>query len=334
MEFRCIKTSLFLILLLLFIAAATGQKVLYHSVRDGGEGTLPCNDVMDDQSNCDGTVWTFRGSLGRATVPLVERGQSVENTDRLSVTEKCSLRIKKVTVQDAGRYDCQQFGSDPNTVLLSVVTFTEHHNNDQVTLDCSVSIYDFCRHTVKWLFEGRDVEHSDIKTSQSLCSASVTVLTSRFSYTQRLLTCAVSFINDKGVQIFSPQSSGEDTQPTTTTTTTGPTTDVLLYIAVPLLLVALLIITVAFIRWKRTKGQKTQKDDHDGLTSNAAATEISQDQADPEDGVSYASVSYTKKTDSKAQVRSKTDDDEGDAVTYMSVKASSHDPSSLYATIS
>ncbi|TDH00721.1 hypothetical protein EPR50_G00191430 [Perca flavescens] len=71
-----------------------------------------------------------------------------------------------------------------------------------------------------------------------------------------------------------------------------------------------------------------------GLTSNSAATqsapETSQDTADPEGGVSYASISYTKKTNSRAQVQRKNDDD---AVTYTTVKASSADPSVLYATI-
>ncbi|CAK6977709.1 uncharacterized protein LOC121882147 isoform X1 [Scomber scombrus] len=88
------------------------------------------------------------------------------------------------------------------------------------------------------------------------------------------------------------------------------------------------------------KGKKAQMDDNIGLDSNPAVTqpapETSQDTADPEDGVSYASISYTKKTNSKARVPRK---DEGDAVTYSTVKASSSsagastDPSNLYATV-
>ncbi|KAF1376935.1 hypothetical protein PFLUV_G00216650 [Perca fluviatilis] len=61
-----------------------------------------------------------------------------------------------------------------------------------------------------------------------------------------------------------------------------------------------------------------------------SALETSQDTADPEGCVFYASISYTKKTNSRAQVRCKNDDD---AVTYTTVKASSADPSDLYATI-
>ncbi|KAA8582898.1 hypothetical protein FQN60_015444 [Etheostoma spectabile] len=68
---------------------------------------------------------------------------------------------------------------------------------------------------------------------------------------------------------------------------------------------------------------------------NSAGTqpglETSEDTADPEDGVSYASISYTKKTSRRSQVRN---DDEGDSVTYSSVKVSSSaDPSDLYATV-
>ncbi|KAI4789438.1 hypothetical protein KUCAC02_035243, partial [Chaenocephalus aceratus] len=44
---------------------------------------------------------------------------------------------------------------------------------------------------------------------------------------------------------------------------------------------ALTIITVAVIRRKRTRGNETQTDEN---------------MADPEDGVSYASISYTRKS--------------------------------------
>ncbi|KAF1388547.1 hypothetical protein PFLUV_G00091410 [Perca fluviatilis] len=104
------------------------------------------------------------------------------------------------------------------------------------------------------------------------------------------------------------------------------------YIIVALVLVALLII-VAVISWKKMKGNTTRRNDNVGLTSNSAATqsapETNQDTADPEGGVSYASIRYTKKTN-RAQVQRKNDDD---ALTYATVKASSADPSDLYATI-
>ncbi|KAK5879702.1 hypothetical protein CesoFtcFv8_022797 [Champsocephalus esox] len=65
---------------------------------------------------------------------------------------------------------------------------------------------------------------------------------------------------------------------------------------------ALTIIPVAAIRRKRTRGTDTQTGDN---------------VADPEDGVSYASISYTRKS-SRAHLH---DDDEDDAVTYSTEAA-------------
>ncbi|KAF1376931.1 hypothetical protein PFLUV_G00216610 [Perca fluviatilis] len=83
-------------------------------------------------------------------------------------------------------------------------------------------------------------------------------------------------------------------------------------IVVSVAVAALIIITVAVLRWRRAKGKKTQMDDH---------------MADPEGGVSYASISYTKKTKSRAQALGgdddDDDDDEDDAVTCSTVKAPS-----------
>ncbi|XP_074471414.1 uncharacterized protein LOC141755947 [Sebastes fasciatus] len=354
-EFRGIQTALFLMLLLQFTGAATGRRELYLAVRDGDEITLPCNSVIDDQNNCDSTTWFYRHSSSRPVV-LVTDGQideqAEDKSDRLSVTENCSLVIKKLTEEeDAGQYYCrqirsgQQLGLDA-VVYLSFVTMTEQKNSDEVTLTCSVSTYDECRHTVKWLFKGQDLDkdNGDLKTSQSLCSASVTFRTSHYIHTSsyQSLKCEVTDSFTGTPQLFPFRLSGEDTTtesptpelPTPESPTSGNSTaGGWVYAVVAGVLAALLIIVVAVIIWKRRKGN-TQMDDNVELTSDPALTqsapESSRDTADPEDGVSYASVSYTKKANSKAKVRSKTDDD---AVTYTTVKASSADPSSLYATI-
>ncbi|XP_049914245.1 uncharacterized protein LOC126398728 [Epinephelus moara] len=374
-EFRWIKMSLFLILMLQFTAA--GQLFRSLTFRVGDDVTLSCENVIHDQNNCDSTVWLFSTSRSTQTVVLVDLGKIAEEakSDRLSVTENCSLVIKKVTDEDVGRYSCRQFRStiqqgQDAVVHLSVVTMTEHNDTDEVTLHCSVRTYERCTHTVKWLFQGQDVDkdNKDIKTSQSPCSASVTFLTSLHIYTSRykIFTCEVT--DGDRVQVFpfrsqsSSEKPGEDTTTESTTKTTGNSikagtndasskrqeqaaaaklpfiifADSWVYIIVAVALAALLMLIVAIIVWRRTKGNKTQMSDTIGLTSNPAvaqaAPEPSQDTADPEDGVSYASVSYTKKTNSKAQVRSKYDGDD-DAVTYTTVKASSADPNSLYATI-
>ncbi|XP_054473966.1 uncharacterized protein LOC129106773 [Anoplopoma fimbria] len=239
---------------------------------------------------------------------------------------------------------------------------TEHKDTDEVTLICSVSSYGGCRHKVKWLLQGQDVDkdHKELKTSTSSCRASLMFLTSHYVYTSRYKTvkCEVTE-GDKVKQFpFNIWPSGEKKgDAATTTTTTSPTTTLSTspvkkttseektvtasekyknqteqgwwwwsLISVSVGVAALLVITVAVIAWKRTKRNKTKRDDH---------------VADPEDGVSYASVSFTKNTNSRAKGRIQHDDDEdeGDAVTYSTVKppsssaAASVDPSHLYATV-
>ncbi|XP_044025099.1 uncharacterized protein LOC122863064 isoform X2 [Siniperca chuatsi] len=332
-EFKWI--SLFLIAALQFTAAER----LSFTVRVGDEVTLPCENVTDGQRKCDSTTWLFVGSGYTAVVELVRLGQIGENakakSDRLSVTASCSLLIKKVAVEDVGYYTCRQFRSGQHQdvrVRLFLINMTEHKDPDKVTLTCSVLTSGQCGHTVKWLYEGKDVAegNKDMETSQTDCYASVSFLDSHFIYTSRsnLLKCEVTDTYSGKVQQFpfSSQSAGEK-----------PGWWWLIIVAVGV--AALLIIVVVVIRWKRTKGKKTQMDENTGLSVNTAVTpETSQDTADPEDGVSYASISYTRKTNSKARVLGK-DDDEDEAVTYTTVKASSSsagasaDPSNLYATV-
>ncbi|KAK1889498.1 Neuroglian [Dissostichus eleginoides] len=316
-EFRRIIMSSFLMLLLHFPAADVKDN--FRIVRVGDEVTLPCDNVKYYQDNCKNTTWLFSGLRSSAAVTLFEYGKThtdaKANSDRLRVEKNGSLVIKNVTEENAGRYDCQQYNKSGDKqgsgsyVCLSVVTITEHQDNDEVTLRCSVKTYGGCEHTVKWLLLAQDVLGANVQT-------------------------------------FRPQSSGEDAGKVTTVSPTwttvnirpaGETTNTASednqteqeannkgwwwwIIVVIVGVAALTIITVAVIRRKRTQGTDTQTDDN---------------VADPEDGVSYASISYTRKT-SRAHLH---DDDEDDAVTYSTVRApssssaASADPSLLYATV-
>ncbi|XP_033979773.1 uncharacterized protein LOC117477211 isoform X1 [Trematomus bernacchii] len=298
-EFRRILMSSFLMLLLHF----PDLKGYSLTVRPGDEVTLPCNSVRDDQDQCNGTTWFFRDSRGTAV--LVEDGQIDEDakakSDRLRVTENCSLVIKKVTEEDAGLYGCSQFRSgvqqgSVSVVYLHVVTMTGHLDNDEVTLNCSVSTYGRCDQTAKWLLQGQDVvkDHREIKTSQYSCSASVTFLTSLFSYTTRseLFTCKVTdeLTGDVQVFLFSDQSSGDAT--TTGTPTIHEWTSenhnkekgpaVWWLILVPVGLAALIITVVTVLIWTRAKGDKKR------MTKNLEQNDEDED----EDEVNYENVGW------------------------------------------
>ncbi|XP_039980851.1 uncharacterized protein LOC120788793 [Xiphias gladius] len=317
-EFRGLKTSLYLILVLQF-TALTKHNCASFVVRVGDEVTLPCKNVRDDQVKCDSTTWLFSDS-SRRTVELVRDGQiykdeaSKSKSDRLSVTEKCSLVIKNVTDEDVGHYACRQTYQlqqryEDELVYLSVITITEHKNDSMVTLKCSVSTRGRCGHTVKWLYQGQDVDkdHNELRTSRSGCWATVSFKTSHFIYSSsnnKLLKCKVTDENTGEEQLFpfSPLSS-----------------DWWWYIILAVGLTALLIAVVALIGWKRYKGNKRETDEN---------------MAVPDDGVSYASISYARETDREAQIWGG-----DDAVTYSKVKApsssagASADPSDLYATV-
>ncbi|XP_044185764.1 uncharacterized protein LOC122965669 [Thunnus albacares] len=309
-EFRRIQ-MLFLILELQFSAAITGQDSSF-TVRDGDEVTLSCENVTTDQDKCNSTTWLFSGSGSTATVALIKFGQIGEKakakSDRLSVTANCSLVIKKVTVEDAGRYFCRQFKSgqqqgQDSQVYLSVVTMTEHKDTDKVMLSCSVSTYDACRHTVKLLYQGNNVDkdNKDLKTSQSTCSAAVSFLTSHDIYTSnyKFLKCKVTDLISGKVQLcnFSPQLSCEKpgvaettTEPETTTSTTQEDCSALSYIMLVMRVAELLLITVITVLLFRARGNQRPPDDNIDLnsvrsrTAKCSGPAASQEQNDEDDG--------------------------------------------------
>ncbi|XP_033992162.1 uncharacterized protein LOC117487636 isoform X2 [Trematomus bernacchii] len=331
-EFRRIMMSSFLMLLLHF--PANGE-YSFLTVRVGDEVTLPCDNVIDDQDKCDSTTWLFYYAPNTPAVTLFEGGQihndAKGKSDRLRVTENCSLVIKKVTEEDAGLYFCRQFrsgrqGSD-SLVYLSVVTMTEHQDTDEVTLRCSVLSNGWCIHTVEWLYGDQNVvkDNRDIQTSD--CSAAVTFSSSlkEKPIYRGLFKCQVMNTNYEGKkQLFTfspPQPPGNDEMTTTSEQDGKHPGWWCRIIVVTVGVAALTIITVAVIRRKRTQGNETQTDDN---------------VADPEDGASYASISYTRKSSRKA--RAHDDDDEDGEVTYTvrapsSSSAASTDPSLLFATI-
>ncbi|CAJ1077891.1 uncharacterized protein LOC117824306 [Xyrichtys novacula] len=369
--------SLFLTALLHFTASATKGK--RRTVSVGGNVSLTCENLIKEQPKCGFTTWLFSNQT--KSTELVKLGQISKDvgskSDRLSVTEDCSLLIKKVSEEDVGRYDCQQYPpegkQEPDApVYLSLVNMTELKNGDKVTLRCSVWTHKDLIPGVKWVFEGKvvDKDHHGVNTSQRLCCSDVTLRPDHHMYRSRYesLQCEVTDRDNKQLFPFrlvpsdkeqdklkpttatrsptQPSTEEESTanSPTTSTptensmtpkTTAEPMSDDpdvnglqwLYIVGAVLALLALLIIIVIIIMWKRAKGSGTERTDNT---------------ADPEDGVAYASISFTKKS-SQVQALGKGDDDDDEgAVTYATVNVStsssaavraSMDPSDLYGNV-
>ncbi|XP_029966859.1 uncharacterized protein LOC115402440 isoform X2 [Salarias fasciatus] len=381
-------------LLYLFVLQSAVAAVVQ---RAGEDVTLTCQHELEGQRDCNGTTWSY--TPGRISlVALVELGKLKEinetEPDRLRVTADCSLMIKKVTVQDVGRYVCYQYKSDGSLghiqvnwsdMFLSVATIvTEHEVDDEETLKCFVTSSDkSSKQEVKWKIKDQDIDddNSQIKTEKNESSATVTLKKSHYLHPQsHFLSCEVTDSRTGEKLRFSPRPSGDtnstvkpetfskstttgtsgasadpqgDTKPTvkpetftksTTTGTSGASADPQaestrqpeqttaasggdsqgswwwLYLVVALGLIVLLITAVVIIRWKRTKGKKTVVDENT---------------ADAEDGISYATISYSKKTSSDVRAQG----GDGETVTYSTVRASSSpaaasaEPSNLYSTI-
>ncbi|XP_044025092.1 uncharacterized protein LOC122863063 isoform X7 [Siniperca chuatsi] len=318
-EFKWI--SLFLIAALQFTAAAE-RLPLSFTVRVGDEVTLPCENVTDSQQKCDGTTWLFVGSGNTATVTLFEHGQIGERakaqSDRLSVTASCSLVIKKVTVEDVGRYSCRQLRSGrqqapDSQVHLSVVTMDQHQNSDTDILFCAVLTYDGCEYTVEWLYEGNK---NDLETSQLTCSATVTFTTpplDQKSNYYELLKCNVT--DNKSGQVLlcnvGLQSSCEKTGSTlegrnkTSSAKDVQDCSALNYIMLVMRVAELLLITAITVLLIRARGNQRPPDDNTVLNSVRSRTvkrsgpAASQVNDDEDEGV----VNYENFGDPSASVR-------------------------------
>ncbi|XP_025760262.1 uncharacterized protein LOC109200537 [Oreochromis niloticus] len=128
----------------------------------------------------------------------------------------------------------------------------------------------------------------------------------------------------KSTTVTSTTKTSSTTKSTTSTTSeetsNNPSGVQSWFIIVPVGLAALLVVVVIII-WKKTKENKTQQSDNT---------------AEADDEVSYASISFTKKTKSKDRPRV---DDDGETMTYSTVKTFSPpagvstDSSDLYSTI-
>uniref|UniRef100_A0A3Q1JQ18 Ig-like domain-containing protein n=1 Tax=Anabas testudineus TaxID=64144 RepID=A0A3Q1JQ18_ANATE len=206
-----------------FSSTVTRQLSSYFTVRDGDDVTLPCKHVKRDQDKCQKTEWFFNDPQQRRTDLLFRSGKIESKSDRLSVTENCSLVIKKVTDEDVGRYICRnksQPKSEDGLMYLFVVNseyfnpvsqtlFSQQNSFDRVGFTCSVLGYGDCRHSVKWFHQRTMI--TDLVTSQNNCSVTEYFMHTSVKYES--LKCEVTDSDTGSVHQFPlrPPSSGEKT---------------------------------------------------------------------------------------------------------------------------
>lgn len=222
--------------------AVTGLRSIL--IRDGDDVTLPCDNVIDDQFSCNATTWVFIDSSENRLVELIAHGKTCESviSKTISVSGNCSLVIKKVTVEHVNRYTCQQYKSgerqgEDSPISLTVVTseylhpslitealqyflwdsffnsltsspVTEHEEDDEVTVNCSLSSYKGCKGEVKWLFNDQDAKDQPyVTTSSSPCRATASFKSQDLLKTKSL-QCEVSDGSNR--QLFTLKSAVED----------------------------------------------------------------------------------------------------------------------------
>ncbi|XP_023253272.1 uncharacterized protein LOC111647827 isoform X3 [Seriola lalandi dorsalis] len=296
---KWIKMSLFVMLGLQFTAAVTGQDSFLF-FRDGDEAALPCKNARDDQDKCGSTYWTFSHSLD-SSVDLVVQGQfgkdAQTKSDRLSLTENCSLVLKKVSDEDVGLYGCRQRDKSgrqqaPDAVVrLSVVTMTEHEDSEMAVMFCYVFTFGRCGYPVQWLYEGIKDDAINIVSTPGTCSARVSFNTFHLHHKpkyQESFKCEVTDINRKKRLLFTfiPQSSGEKTA--------AADCSALTFIMLLMRVAELLLITVITVLLVRARGNQrapecnTVSDSVRSRTVTRSGAAASQVHGDEDEGrVSY-----------------------------------------------
>ncbi|XP_054910374.1 uncharacterized protein LOC129375367 [Poeciliopsis prolifica] len=316
------------LILMITVTAAAGHQVSVFVVRVGDEVTLPCKYVTDGQNKCNTTTWTLFQS---SAVTLFEDGKfNLTVSDRLNVSAKCSLVIKKVTMKDVGRYTCSQLTGQQRSnspVYLSVVLLTEQKTNISFILSCSVMDYEFNRHTVEWLHEGEGETSSHSEPSPPFYRSTAVLTTSLhqnstfFSSTK----CKVTNILTKEVQLFtfSHQPTDHDAEHNADHNADHDTGWTWWHIVVSVASAAILIIILLFIKWKKTKGSEIKKEENTQEPilqpeGTVLDPETSEAMVEPAECVYYASVCYAKR---KKQVHSSEDNySPGDTAVYAEVK--------------
>ncbi|XP_073349244.1 uncharacterized protein [Pagrus major] len=330
--------GLIFIFVLQFEAGVSGEDIHLYS-RAGHYAILSCGRASYSHPICSNVDWLYDNRDQSQTFTEVSEGKvqmSSVRAVRLSLDSSCSLIIKNITAEDAGRYICRQ-GDYPHTdiaIHLSVLTISpsppdaDPKRDGEVTLECS--LFRYTDHQcpqiiIRWIDETRTVllgEGEGYKfLGQKNCVSSLTV--KRQSGHNRRYTCQV--VDENNVKIeadYTPVFTG-DNQSDKSASDHSPVLQTYIIIgAVGGVVVVVVVIAAVLI-----KHRKRAKVTVDGQKS-------AQHPDEPESNLTYATVSHTiQQAPNKKKVK------EEEEVTYSTVKTAvkteaDDDPSCLYSYVS
>uniref|UniRef100_A0A3B3V2V9 Ig-like domain-containing protein n=1 Tax=Poecilia latipinna TaxID=48699 RepID=A0A3B3V2V9_9TELE len=112
--------SLIVFCLFLLKGISGDEPNVYHTV--GDDVVLPC--VGPSSSSCRSVIWLYNDILDSPTKSKVSDGkinQQSVNAARLSLDTDCSLVIKSIIPEDAGRYSCRR-GNTDSLMYLNILS--------------------------------------------------------------------------------------------------------------------------------------------------------------------------------------------------------------------
>nr|XP_040017028.1 uncharacterized protein LOC120808277 isoform X2 [Gasterosteus aculeatus aculeatus] len=287
-----------LVMLQVLSCTVTSVETSSVTVRDEDEVMFPCESEIHDQKKCDSTAWLFSSS--NSTVTLFEFGK---------IKEGANNRLDRLNVTEECSLVIKKVkGQDAGQYTCRQFISGKGSQVGDIVYQLSVVDGAF---VTKTTYKPPVNETPEKKTTKSPPEDKKPVTAGAF-VTKTTNKPPVNETPEKTTTKSPP----EDKKPVTAAWWWS-----LVYVSVGG--AALVAITLGVVAWRRTKGNKTKTDD---------------DADDPEGGVAYASVSFTKNTAGRAQAGLHPDDEEeGGAVTYTTLKpprpSAAADPAALYATV-
>ncbi|XP_032441603.1 fibroblast growth factor receptor 2-like [Xiphophorus hellerii] len=291
----------------------------------GDDVVFPC--VGPSSSSCRSVKWLYNDILGRITEDKVTDGnidQKSVNAARLSLNTDCSLIIKNIIPEDAGRYTCRR-GNTDSLMHLNILSISPSQPAGDATKDGNInlqcSLWSFSQTTCSvnrlvWINDtgnklvGEDV--TDQKTSSQIrCVSSLTVKPLNNRY-----TCQFIQRNTVKVEAHYPPLSTDQT---------------LIYIIGPVLGVGLLLLAAIAAVLINCRRRTKQSDEPKNSNSDVRKTnnQIHQNAESPST-LTYSSIRhFTPNSPLRVTVQH-------DEVTYSALKPemeTDFDLSSLYSRV-